>query len=254
MTRLFRLCAHVTRGWLHLRFSYPYRTRPEQLAMVRTWSQQLLAILGVTPCAVYDSGAPFSACMMVSNHISWLDVFVILAQHPVCFISKAEVGRWPVIGTLAGVTGTLFIERVRRRDAHRIKEMIVHVLDAGDKVCIFPESTTTEGDVLLHFHANLLQAAIDRNVPIYPVALRYQQMDGGRSRAAPYVGEQTLLESLLAILAEPSITAKIRFLEPLSPQGHTRRELARLTEAAISKALGLPVVHIPPASQADLPA
>jgi 1-acyl-sn-glycerol-3-phosphate acyltransferase len=252
--RLIRLCAHVAGGWLLLRFVYPRRSRALQRAMIRSWSQRLLAILGISSQARYDAGAPASPYMLVANHISWLDIFIIHAQDPVRFIAKAEVRGWPVIGTLCSVTGTLFIERIKRRDAHRIKEMIVRALHDGDCVCVFPESMTTEGDVVRHFHANLLQAAISCGTPLQPVALRYRQADGTRSTAAPYVGEQTLVASVLAILAQPGTTAEVRFLAPILPQDRSRRELARITEAAIAAALELPVVHTPLASPAGPPA
>jgi 1-acyl-sn-glycerol-3-phosphate acyltransferase len=252
--RLCRLCTHVARGWLLLRFVYPHRSRALQLAMIRNWSQQLLAILGIHSQAHYDTGTPASPCMLVANHISWLDIFVIHAQDPVRFIAKAEVRGWPVIGTLCSVTGTLFIERIKRRDAHRIKEMIVRALHDGDRVCVFPESMTTDGNVVRHFHANLLQAAISCGTPLQPVALRYRQADDTRSTAVPYVGEQTLLASVLSILTQPATTAEIRYLAPVLPQDHTRRELARVTETAIAAALELPVVHTPLASPAGPPA
>jgi 1-acyl-sn-glycerol-3-phosphate acyltransferase len=252
--RLCRLCVHVARGWLMLQFVYPHRSRILQLAMIRNWSQQLLAILGIHSQARYDAGTPASPCMLVANHISWLDIFVIHAQDPVRFIAKAEIRGWPVIGTLCSVTGTLFIERIKRRDAHRIKEMMVRALLDGDCVCVFPEGITTDGDVVRHFHANLLQAAISCRTPLQPVALRYRRADGMRSTAAPYVGEQTLVASVLAILTQPSTTAEIRFLAPVLPQDRSRRELARITEAAIAAALGLPVVHTSLASPADPPA
>jgi 1-acyl-sn-glycerol-3-phosphate acyltransferase len=222
--------------------------------MIRSWSQQLLAILCVTTRAVYDAGEPASPCMMVANHISWLDVFVILAYHPVRFIAKAEVRSWPVVGTLAAATGTLFIERVKRRDAHRIKQMMIRALEDGDRVCVFPEGTTTEGDVVHHFHANLLQSAIDRMTPLHPVALRYLQPDGARSKAVPHVGDQSLAASVLAVLAQPTVAAEVRFLQPILPVARSRRELARISEALIAAALELPVVHTPLVSRTGPPA
>jgi 1-acyl-sn-glycerol-3-phosphate acyltransferase len=252
--RLCRLCAHVARGWLQLHFVYPRCTRSAQLAMIRTWSQHLLAILGISIHTASDAKMPATPCMLVANHISWLDIFVIHAHHPVRFIAKSEIRGWPVIGTLCSVTGTLFIERVKRSDAHRINETIVRALDDGDWVGVFPEGFTTDGDVVRHFHANLLQAAITRDTPLQPVALRYRQPDGSRSTAAPYVGEQSLAASLLAILRQPVIAAEIRFLQPVLPLGRSRRELARMTETAIASALELPVVHTPPAPPPGPPA
>ncbi len=242
-TRFSRLCLHLVYGLPQVYFFYRRRTRAGQQEMIRKWSSQLLAILGITTHVEYDAGMPPSPCMVVGNHISWLDIFVINAHHPVRFVAKAEIRGWPVIGELCRRTGTLFIERVKRRDAHRINEMIAGALANGDQVAVFPEGTTTEGDVLRHFHANLLQAAVDRNAPLQPVTLQYRDANGLRSKAPAHVGEQTLIESLSVILAQPSLSAEVRFLPPLLSEGHSRRDLARLAETAIAAALDLTVVH-----------
>jgi 1-acyl-sn-glycerol-3-phosphate acyltransferase len=257
LTRLARACrlvVHIADGWLYLKLKYPHHSRVVQLDMIRRWSQRLLAILGIAVHNAGDRPAPVTQSMLVANHISWLDIFVIHAQRPVRFVSRAEVKGWPVIGTLSGVTGTMFIERVKRKDAHRINTMLVEALAEGDWIGVFPEGATTDGDVVRHFHANLLQPAIDRGIPLQPLALRYVQADGTRSTAAPYVGEQSLAESLLLILEQASITAEVRFLAPLPTQGRSRRELARLAETAIASALELPVIHTPLVSAGGPPA
>jgi 1-acyl-sn-glycerol-3-phosphate acyltransferase len=241
--RFTRLCLHLVYGLLHLLFIYRRRTRASQLEMIRKWSLQLLAILGITTHAEYEAGMPASPCMMVGNHISWLDIFVINAHHPVRFVAKAEIRNWPVIGELSIRTGTLFIERIKRRDAHRINEMIAAALHDGDQVAVFPEGTTTEGDVLRHFHANLLQAAVDCQAPLQPVTLQYRDANGLRSKVPAHVGEQSLLESVCLVLTQPSMSADVQFLPAILPEGRTRRDLARLGETAIASALNLTVVH-----------
>jgi 1-acyl-sn-glycerol-3-phosphate acyltransferase len=245
--RFTRLCLHLVYGLLQLLFIYRRRTRAGQLDMIRVWSAQLLAILGMTTRVHYAAGTPPSPCITVANHISWLDIFVINAHHPARFVAKAEIRGWPLVGALCRRTGTLFIERVKRRDAHRIKDMIAAALADGDQVAVFPESTTTEGDVLRHFHANLLQAAVDGNVPLQPVTLQYFGGDGARSKVPAYVDEMTLIESLSAILARPSLSAEVVFLAAIAPDGRSRRELAQAAETAIAAALDLPVVNTPAA-------
>jgi 1-acyl-sn-glycerol-3-phosphate acyltransferase len=141
------------------------------------------------------------------------------------------------------------LERLQRSEASPAIGSTIKA-SARTRVAVFPESATTDGDVVQHFHANLLQAAVDRACPLQPVALRYLNRDGSRCTAAAYVGEQTFAASLLAILAEPAIIADAEFLAPVTPRGYRRRELARVTEAAISGALGLPVVHRKPGTPA----
>ena len=251
--RVSRLALHLAQGLALARFVYPRRPRDAQLAMIRVWSGRLLAILGIAP-RIRDHGALPVPCMVVANHVSWLDIFVINSRHPVRFVAKSEVRGWPLIGPLCAMTGTVFIERIKRRDAHRINEVIGEALADGDRVAVFPEGVTSHGDVVQHFHANLLQAAVDRACPLQPVALRYLDCDGARCAAAAYVGDQSFAASLLAILAEPAIIAEAEFLAPVMPRGHPRRELARITETAISGALGLPVVHRKPGTPSGPPA
>src|SRR6185295_28294 len=141
------------------------------LKRVGWWNARLLRLLGI---ALHSSGTPRQgATLIVSNHVSWLDILVINAVHPVRFVSKAEVRHWPLLGWLVACAGTLFIERERRRDALRVVHQVAAALRAGEIVALFPEGTTSDGNGVLPFHANLLQAALSAHAPMQPIALRY---------------------------------------------------------------------------------
>jgi 1-acyl-sn-glycerol-3-phosphate acyltransferase len=249
--RLLRLFAHVLSGIARLYFVFPRRSREQQRAMISIWSLQLLHLLGISLRVV--PGAAAAPCVIVANHISWLDPFVIHAPHAVRFVAKAEIRGWPLIGTLCEKSETLFIERVKRRDAHRINAMLGAALDAGDMVALFPEGTTTDGDLVRHFHGSLLQAAIDRGLPLQPVSLRYLTAQGARCAAAAHVGEQSLAASLWEVLSQETMVAELHFLPAIPVQGRNRRELAHQAELAIANALGVPVVHTPTALPGGLP-
>ena len=120
--------------------------------------------------------------LVVANHVSWLDIFALHAVGPVRFIAKAEIERWPVLGGLVRGVGTLFIERARRHDTHRVNQEIARALAAGDIVAVFPEGTTTDGTALLPFKGSLLQPIIDAQGHVQPVAIRYRDADGIRRR------------------------------------------------------------------------
>ena len=105
---------------------------------------------------------------------------------------------------------------------------------------MFPEGTTTDGTHLLPFHSNLLAPAVDTGAPVWPVALRYTS-DGRPTRAPAFIGEQTLPESLWAILTAPRLAIEIAVLAPIEPRGATRHHLAALAEAAIAAHLGVPI-------------
>jgi 1-acyl-sn-glycerol-3-phosphate acyltransferase len=236
--RVARATAHLVSGLATIRRAFPRTGRKGRRRLIRRWSARLLALLGVERRTLGDATLLAQAGrLLVANHVSWLDIFVINATHPARFVAKSEIRRWPAIGALVAGVGTLFIERGRRRDTHRINEQLREALTAGELVALFPEGTTSDGSRVLAFHGSLLQAAIDAGGAVVPVAIRYRDAAGRRSSAAPYVGETTFLRSLLAIVAERRTIAEIEILPPLEAAGRTRRELAREAQALIRTAL-----------------
>ena len=194
--------------------------------------------------------------MLVANHISWLDIFVINAAHPCRFIAKSEIADWPVAGSLASNVGTIFIRRAKRSDAAKTNDAIAAQLLKNNTVAIFPEGTTTIGDKLLKFHTSLFEPAVANEATVMPVALRYRQSNGEADTAAAFVGELTFGESMTQIVAQKSIIAEIIFAPVIAPvfatAGHEsavdkaahatcRRSLAHAAEAAIAKLLNVPV-------------
>jgi 1-acyl-sn-glycerol-3-phosphate acyltransferase len=194
--------------------------------------------------------------MLVLNHISWLDIFVVDAIFPATFVAKSEVRAWPVVGWLCTLVGTLYIERGKRAAARHALEAIVHALAAGTPVAICPEGTTTFGDTLEHFHAALFQPAIDAEAEILPLALRYVDGSGRRTDSAGYVGETSFLQSLWAIVSAPHMFAEITYARAFSAAGGERRTVAEKAHGAIAAALGIPVQrkgHKAPALARDPP-
>ena len=112
--------------------------------------------------------------LIVANHISWLDIFVLSSLQPARFIAKADLRRLPIAGRLIANVGTLFIERERRRDTHTVNRHTVEALTRGDVVAVFPEGTTSDGTGLLKFHSSLLQSAVDAKGHVQPIAIRYR--------------------------------------------------------------------------------
>jgi 1-acyl-sn-glycerol-3-phosphate acyltransferase len=241
VARAARASAHVLAGLSTVLVRFPRLALRAREARIRTWSARLLRILGVQRRVSGDAAAlARPGRLLVANHVSWLDIFVIDAIHPACFVAKSEIRRWPVAGTLAARVGTLFIERGRRRDTHRVNGAIRAALDAGQLVGVFPESTTTDGSRLLHFHGSLLQAIADGGGALIPVAIRYSDAAGGRSDAAAYAGDTGFLESFWRIAGERRTVAEIVVLPEIPAGGANRRDLARAAESAIRTALGLP--------------
>lgn len=192
--------------------------------------------------------------MLVLNHISWLDIFVIDARLPATFIAKSEVRNWPVIGWLCTRVGTLYIERGKRTAARHARHAIVGELERGALIAVCPEGTTTFGRSLERFHAALFQPALDAHATLQPVALRYLDAAGRHTDAAGYVGETSLLESIWTVVSTRHMVAEIEFLPPISVRGQTRRSLARKAETAIAAALDVPLPpHKGPRTHVDPP-
>jgi 1-acyl-sn-glycerol-3-phosphate acyltransferase len=249
--RAARVALHLVRALLAAAFLYRFMTPSSRLAYRRRWSRQLLDILAVR-LETGETDAP-AGCLMVSNHVSWLDIFVIDALRPAAFVAKAEIRAWPLIGWLAGRNDTLFVDRGRRLQVGRVNEEIAARLLAGRDVAVFPEGRTTDGMRLLGFRAGLLQPAVATGRPILPLALSYHDADGCASRA-PSFAETTLPQCFAAILACRSLTARLAPLPPLAGAGRSRRALADAAREAIATKLGLPPGNRAPGTPPDPPA
>ncbi|GJL70898.1 MAG: 1-acyl-sn-glycerol-3-phosphate acyltransferase [Nitrosomonas sp.] len=214
--------------------------------MKQFWAAEFLKILNVKlHCNGKPPGIETQRVLFAANHVSWLDICVLMAACPTRFVAKAEIRNWPVVGLLSQNTGTLFIERTKRSDTRRINQNISDVLTAGDRVTIFPEGTTSDGTILQHFHASLLQSAASVGGQLYPIAIRYRNTEGEICKEAAYI-DSSLLLSLKQILRQIRIDVDVTFLEPIESMGKNRRELARLSEQAIANALSLSVAHMEP--------
>jgi 1-acyl-sn-glycerol-3-phosphate acyltransferase len=229
--RLSRITLHLLHGLWTTAVHFPFYPVPRRRKAVREIVGVRLHAEGGMPAA--DTGP----VMLVANHVSWLDIFVINAVLPVRFVAKSEIRRWPAIGWLSAKTGTLFIERARRRDTARINREIADAMTGGDVVAVFPEGTTTDGSQVLRFHGALLQPALMAGALVYPVALRFEHDDGTLCVAAAYDGEKSLWQTLLAIVAQPALHARLCFLAPLTSGARHRRELAAAAQQLIADRL-----------------
>lgn len=236
--RIPRMLAHLVRGLCTIWFVFPSLDAHARRARVRSWSRRLLHLMGIdirmTGTLVHPN------VMVVANHVSWLDIFALHAAGPVRFIAKAEIERWPVLGRLVGGVGTLFIERARRHDTHRVNQEVAKALDAGDIVAVFPEATTSDGTSVLPFKGSLLQPIVDAAGAVQPVAIRYRTRTGLRSTVPAYVDDVTFVGSFWRVSGAAELVVDIVAGKPLPAQGRHRRELAQQAEEIIRSALASP--------------
>jgi 1-acyl-sn-glycerol-3-phosphate acyltransferase len=232
--RWARMVAHAIAAMLILRIIFPRVDAAARRAWVRWWSAKLVRIIGL---ATQVEGTPPSpgerAAMIASNHVSWLDIFVISGIHSTRFIAKSEIRDWPMAGWIAERAGTIFIRRQVRRDTARINEVVHAALLAGDCVGLFPEGTTSEGDHVLKFHSSLFEAAVANAAHVHPCAIRYERPDGTPCRPMAYVGELSFMQSLGLAIRQRGVVARVRFGDAIDTQGLDRREVTRRAHASV---------------------
>ncbi|MDD0839744.1 lysophospholipid acyltransferase family protein [Curvibacter sp. HBC61] len=233
--RLLRVLGQVLSGLATVLLRFPRLNEAERAQQVEQWSRQMLRVLGIE-LRVLGQPLAHGPALLVSNHISWLDILVLHASRHCRFVSKSEVRHWPLIGAMAAAAGTLFIERASRRDALRVVHDMHASLVAGDVLAVFPEGTTGDGLQVLPFHANLLQAAVSADAPVQPVALKFVEVaSGARSLAPCYVGDDTLVGSLWRTLSSDPIAAVVQFGVPEHAHGRDRRAWALDLQQTVSE-------------------
>ena len=237
--RTARLLMHVLFGLLlalivHLDFSH--RLSPEKLAGL--WSRGLLRILGIRWRV--RGHAPITHGVIVANHVSWLDIPLIVASMPTRFVSKSEVRHWPVAGWLADAAGTFYLRR-GQGGSRLLLNRLIPFLRQGGNVAFFPEGTTSSGPETLPFHPRLFAAAVEAACPLQPISVRYSRASNG-ANIAPFVGDDDLVSHLLRLLRNRELDAELILGQVLDPSGQTREHLSEQTRTCIESQLKPPFV------------
>jgi 1-acyl-sn-glycerol-3-phosphate acyltransferase len=170
--------------------------------------------------------------LLVSNHLSYLDVLAIAAVTPAVFVSKAEVRRWPLFGWFAAMGGTVFVERERRLHVGEVNREIEAALADGVLVVIFPEGTSSNGDNVLPFRTSLLEPAARGGHEISVGWLHYELADGDARQEVCYWGDHLFFPHLLNLLGKKSVHAILRFGK-FQRTAEDRKELAKQLHAAV---------------------
>jgi 1-acyl-sn-glycerol-3-phosphate acyltransferase len=232
------VAAHVLSGVAQIVVLFPRLSQERRAIRVRNWARGVLKWLGIE-LEVVGAAARRESLLLVSNHISWLD---IVALHAACycrFVSKADVARWPLLGTLASGAGTLYVKRDSRRDAMRVVHRMAEALKGGDIIAVFPEGTTGDGSSVLPFHSSLIQAAITAGTPVQAVALKIvDRRSGTPSRAASYMGDESLLGSIWRTLRARDLRIVVAFGALQYNEGRDRRAWAHDLHREIARATG----------------
>ncbi|MFO1320996.1 MAG: lysophospholipid acyltransferase family protein [Burkholderiales bacterium] len=240
--RIVLLFAHLFTGLALSALAYPVIGGRGRAACFRWWSKRLLRIAGVRVVVrgSPDGIPPHEPVLVLSNHVSWLDIFVIRASLECRFVAKSEIRHWPLVGWLVARQGTVFVVRARRHDTSRVNASLESALKRGERMVVFPEGTTTDGSEVKPFHGSLLQPVVATQGYAMPVAIRYLDTEGRRSDRAAYAGDRSLWDSTRLITGESMTVAEIRFLAAVHAVGRHRRDLAQHCAKAVADALELP--------------
>ncbi len=184
---------------------------PLRRPIARIWGRGMAAILRIR--IRYEGTPPPAGALVVSNHLSYLDIPVLNAIVPAVFVAKAEVRGWPVWGMLSAAGDTIFVDRGLRRDILRVRLAMTRALDRRDTVVLFPEATSTAGDTILPFRSPLLADAARSLHPVYWATLSYTTPPGepsARDRVC-WWGDRGFLPHLVGVMALRRIVCRVRF-------------------------------------------
>lgn len=212
----------------------PHLAQLTHHSVVSVWAKSLLVIF---QAEVTKNGAPpRPPFFLVCNHLSYIDIPVLLAHVDGVFLAKSEISRWPVLGHLARVTGTLFVDRERKADLLRVNEALENSLDSQWGVIVFPEGTSTSGESVLPFKSSIFEVAVRAGCPVYHASVSYRT----RPPSPPahlsvcWWGDMGFVSHFLRLLTLPSIAAEITFgAEPVT--GRDRKDLAERAHRALQR-------------------
>ena len=211
--------------------------------IVRAWHVAAARIVGIHIRAHGQIAAPGS--LIAANHVSYIDVIALGALSEATFVAKASVARWPVIGFLARLVNTLFVDRSSTHCLGQIKA-IASALNDRQSVVLFPEGTSTAGRMVLPFKSTLFEAVrgTDHPVTIQPVTIAYVKNIHGwdlpidERRIHPWIGDDELVPHLWAMLKHPGVVADVIFHQPVAAEAFSsRKELAEHCRAVSAHGL-----------------
>jgi len=226
------------------------------------------AVLRLFSVRVTQSGtppAPGEPALVLSNHVSWLDILALGSLRPLSFVAKSEIAGWPVIGTLARLQRTIFIDRARRASTASVNETVAARLAAGDLIVLFAEGTTGDGNRVLPFRSSLVGAArtalqaegarVDR-IRLQPLAVTYPRRNGlpvvrGERPEIAWYGDMELAPHLALFAANGPLDVHIAWGPPiLFEAGTDRKHATAMAEIAVRRAVGASVTgRTPPQAE-----
>jgi lyso-ornithine lipid O-acyltransferase len=184
--------------------------------------------------------------LLVGNHMSYLDIFVLSAIQPCVFVTSVEMQQAFFLGDICELGGCIFIERRTRTKVDRDIGAISETLRGGHHVVIYPEGTSSDGEKVLPFKKSLLMSAVHAGVDVMPIVLKYTEVDGqpfsreNRDKLCWY-GDMSFAPHFLGLFKLKKVKAELHFLDPIEIKPDAdRRQIAELAYTAITNVYGQP--------------
>jgi len=231
--RLLWICVELIFAALTFAARCAFRPKATALASRAMWlqysSRRFLRIFGVT---YQTAGDIPTRGLLVSNHLSYLDVLLLASISPAVFVAKREVKFWPVFGWFASLVGTVFVNRERRTNVGKVNDEIQSALDQNALVILFPEGTSSDGKTILPFKSSLLEPATNQTQPISISLIEYALDDGDVVEEVCYWRDMTFLPHAINLTSKRGVRAKVRFAM-VKNSSHDRKELAKQLHSEI---------------------
>lgn len=222
-----------------LRADAPTRRRSNRQRAMRGWCESVCRALAVRVEVRGDP--PREPCFLVCNHLGYLDIPVLGSQVGTVFVSKSEVADWPVIGRLATLAGTIYVERARKRKLPEVNAQIRAALERGDGVVVFPEGTSSGGESVLEFRPALLASAAEMGLSVRMAGLAYASGPGDpeASESVCWWRDMPFVPHVLGLLRLSEIRATLTFVgQPVSAAD--RKDLAQTLWRGVSEVIRTP--------------
>ncbi|MEO0424084.1 MAG: lysophospholipid acyltransferase family protein [Pseudomonadota bacterium] len=216
---LRRVSTGAARGWRDLVMGW--------------WAHAVTRLIGLRP--IVSGPLPKPPFVLVTNHLGYVDIFLLARYLNGVFVAKADLARWPLAGTIIASMDTIFVDRERKRDVMRVNQCIAQALDAGEGVILFPEGTSSDGATVLPLMPSLLSVPASRETPVWYAGIRYETPTGEApsGEVVSWWGDDEFVPHLLRLLQVPHFVARLRFAEhPML--GNDRKKLAGELHAGIS--------------------
>lgn len=203
-----------------------------QLMMVATWGcKTMLKILNVK--VIIKNKEIFKSqknWYIMGNHMSYIDILMLLANFHTLFITSKEMGSKPILGQICFFGGSFFVERRKITTLGEEIPRISRTLASGLNITLFPEGRCSDGKGLLPFRSALIEAAVDSGVNVLPLCIMYTDISGRPVKAKDfmtigYFNGLPFPQQFRKMMMEKSLTAEIEILEPVMTEGKDRKEI-----------------------------